>query len=506
MIPAKKLANVIPGVIGAGGAALALSGLILTASTAVPIGAVMQFSGPDGVAAFFGPVSAEASQAAIYFAGFTNSTAKPGNLLFSQYPTAPVSAYLRGASLAAMTLAQLQATPAGTLTVTVDGVAKTTSSVNLSTATSFSNAATLIAAAFTTGPAVSYDAQRQAFVVTSGTTGATSTVSFGSGTLAAALGLTQAKGAVTSQGAVASTPAAAMDAIAAKALNWATFSTIFEPVLADKIAFGTWASQQVDRFAYVCWDTDVNATAAGNTTAFGPQAAALALEGCIPLTADTNVAAALGMTMQALVQPLAAFVQGYFASLDFTKKDGRTILGYRTAPGLLAGVEDSTVADNLKTNGYNFYGDYATSLGANAMMQPGQISGRFKWADTFANEVWLNSNFQQNVLAYLMNVGSIPYNNDGYAAIETVLQDPINKAINFGAIRVGVTLSATQTAAVNAAAGQAIDNVLESRGWYLSIKDPGASARIARSSPAITFYYCDGGSVQQMTMSSVAVQ
>ena len=41
-------------------------------------------------------------------------------------------------------LAQLQAIAAGTLTVTVDGVAHTSSSINLSAATSFSNAAEML--------------------------------------------------------------------------------------------------------------------------------------------------------------------------------------------------------------------------------------------------------------------------------------------------------------------------------------------------------------------------
>jgi hypothetical protein len=505
-IPAKKLVNVIPGVIAAGGAALALSGLILTANTAVPIGAVQQFSTSDAVSAFFGPNSTEASLAAVYFAGFDNSTAKPANLLFWQYPTAPVAAYLRGGSVATMTLTQLQAIPSGTMSVTVDGVVKTSSSIALATATSFSDAASKITAAFTGGPTVTYDAQRAAFVVTSGTTGATSTITFATGAIATALNLTQALGAVTSQGAIASTPAAAMTAIVGKALNWAGFMTVFEPVIADKIAFATWASQQGDRFAYACWDTDVNATAQGNTTCFGAQAKALGLSGSIALTADTNVAADLGVTMQSIAQPLAAFTLGYLASIDFTRTNGRVTAAYRSQGGIVPGVTDATVGDTLIANGYNFYGNYATSQQSFTFLQPGQISGRFDWIDSFANEVWLNANFQQTLMAFMAASGSIPYNAAGYAAIETVLQDPINQALDFGAIRGGVSLSGSQIVSVNATAGQSIDPVLSTRGWYLSIKDPGASVRAARGTPQMTFFYCDGGSVQQMTLASLMVQ
>lgn len=505
-IPAKKLVDVIPGVVGVSGAALALSGLILTANTAVPIGSVSQFSTSDAVSAFFGAESTEANLAAVYFAGFDNSTAKPGNLLFWQYPTAPVSAYLRGGSLAAMTLTQLKAIAAGVMTITVDGSLKTSTSIDLSSSTSFSDAATKITAGFTGGPTVTYDAQRAAFVATSSTTGATSTVTYAAGAIATALNLTQATGAVLSQGAIASTPAGAMTAVVGKALNWASFMTTFEPVVADKVAFATWASQQGDRFAYACWDTDVNAIVQGNTTCFGYIASMQALSGSIPLTADPGVAAALGVTLQSIVQPLAAFAMGYLASLDFSRTGGRTTFAYRSQGGITAGVTDATIGDTLIANGYNFYGNYATSQQSYTFLQPGQIAGRFDWVDSFANEVWMNANFQQTLMSFMAASGSIPYNQVGYAAIETVLQDPINQALNFGAIRAGVTLSGSQIVSVNATAGKSIDSVLSARGWYLDVKDPGATVRAARGTPQMTFFYCDGGSIQKMSLASLLVQ
>lgn len=505
-IPAKKLVNVIPGVIGAGGAALALTGMMLTANTAVPAGSVSSFADATSVSNFFGATSDEATLAAVYFNGYDNSTQKPGALLFAQYPTAPVAGYLRGASLASMTLTQLQATPAGTMTVTVDGVSKTSSSINLSSATSFSNAATIIASAFTSGPSVTFDAQRQAFVITSNTTGAASSVSFASGAVATALLLTQVTGAVTSAGAAAATPAAFMTALLGKALNWAGFMTVFEPILADKIAFATWASQQNNRFVYAAWDTDVTATQSGNTTSFGPQLNTLALSGTVALTADQNVAALQGTTMQALARPLAALTLGYLASLDFGRTNGRTTFAYRGQAGLLAGVTDSSVGDNLIANGYNFYGNYATSSQQFMLMQPGSVSGRFAWLDSYANEIWLNAALQQALLSFLSAIGSVPYNADGYTQIETVMQTPINAALNFGAIRQGVTLSGSQIVQVNSSSGKVIDTVLSSRGWYVQIKDPGAQVRGQRQSPSITLWYCDGGSIQQLTMASLLVQ
>lgn len=507
-IPAKKLVSVIPGVIAAGGSALALTGLMLSADTAVPIGTARQFSDSTSVSNFFGPASVEAALAAIYFSGFDNSSQKPGALLFAQYPTAPVAAYLRSANLASLTLAQLQAIPAGTMSITVNGTAKTSSSINLATSTSFSDAASKITAGFTGSPTVTvtYDAQRAAFVATSGTTGTGSTISFASGAMATALSLTQALGAETSQGAVAATPAGFMNSVSAVAANWAGFMTVFEPNLADKIAFATWNAQQGNRSVYSAWDTDATAGQQGNTTSFGPQLAAQTLGGTVAVSADPARAAALGVTMTDLTRPLAAFVLGYMASIDFTEINGRTTAAYRSGAGIVAGVGDANVADNLMANGYNFYGDYATSSQSYRFLQPGQVSGIFEWLDSYINQIWMNANFQQTLLSLMANLKSIPYNNFGYSAIETALSDPINQAIDFGAIRVGVSLTGTQAIAVNASAGVKIDSVLSTRGWYLKVGDPGGAARAARSTPDMEFYYTDGGSIQSMSLSSLLIQ
>lgn len=507
-IPASELVNVLPGVLSAGGAAVELNGLILTNSTAVPLGTVRQFATATDVSDYFGPSTAESAMANVYFAGFNGSTQKPGNLLFSQYPTAAVAAYTRSGSFAGVPLSYLQAIPSGTLTFTVDGVVKNSSAINLAAATSFSNAATIITAAFSGGgtPVVTYDSQRNVFQATSPTTGASSTMTFGTGPISTALKFTAATGAVLSQGAVAYTPAAAMASIVAVALNWASFTTTFEPLIADKLAFGTWASQQSNRYAYVAWDTDANAVNPAVTTDYGSQAKALGLSGSLPVTGDPAVAAALGITMTDMVRPLAAFAMGYAASLDFDATNGRATLAYRGQGGLVTGVTNATIANTLIGKGYNFYGNYASSSQQFLLMQPGQIGGEFKWADSFFNQIWMNGTFQNTLMTLLANSGSVPYNAQGYSTIESALADPINAALNFGAIRAGVALSGDQIVAVNAAAGKSIASVIATRGWYMNIVDPGAAARINRDSPNMTFFYADGGSIQKIEMASINIQ
>ncbi len=143
-IPASQIVQWNPSVIGAGGAGFQLNGLFLTTSYRVPVGTVQSFPNAANVAAFFGANSAEAAMATVYFLGPNNSTIKPGAMLFAQYAwSAPVSAYLQSGSDAGLTLPQLQAL-SGNLTVTIDGDAFTSGTINLGAATSFSSAASII--------------------------------------------------------------------------------------------------------------------------------------------------------------------------------------------------------------------------------------------------------------------------------------------------------------------------------------------------------------------------
>jgi hypothetical protein len=491
MIPASAIVQVNPNVIGSGGNPLSFNGVILTANTAIPVGSVQSFSSAAAVSAFFGPAAIETLMANVYFQGRDNATVLPGKLLFSQYNAAPVSAYLRGGVVSGLTLAQLQAL-SGVLTVTIDGATKTSTTINLAAATSFSNAATLIAAQFTAlGGTVTYDSQRGAFVITSSTTGATSTISVGSGTIAAGLMLTTATGAILSQGAALVTPGVAMDNVVKITTNWAAFGTAFEPVTADKMAFSAWTNNQNRRYAYIGYDSDVTATQNGNTSSWGAQIQTLNYDGSFPIFGDyTHAAFALGCT----------------ASLDFTRTEGRITYAFKSLAGLAATVTDQTIAANLAANGYNFYGQYATAAQNQSFMYPGLVSGKYKFFDEYINEIWLNNQLQLAVMTLLTAINSIPYNQQGYSLIEAACLDPINGAVLFGAIRAGVPLSAQQSAQVNAAAGVPIAAVLGTRGWYLQILPATAQVRGLRGSPPITLWYCDGGSVQQVTLASIVIQ
>jgi hypothetical protein len=487
-IDIRNLVTSTPSVLSGGGSSPSMASVFLTNNTAVPIGQAKLFTLASAVSAFFGSASAEALAANIYFSGFQNSTVKPNALYFWQYPSANVAAYLRGGNLGSMTLTQLKAL-SGVLTMTVDGVVKTTTTINLTAATSFSNAATIISAGFTSGPVVAFDAQRNAFTFTSNTTGASSTITYATGTLSAGLLLTQALGAETSQGTVAGVPATSMDSLLATTKKWATFTTLFEPVTADKTLFALWTTSKTDR-VYFAWDTDIGATQNGNLTSFGVLAKAAQYNGVCPLYNRVDD---------------AAFWAGTVASVDWTRREGRIAFAYRSQAGLTAAVTDDTIYANLIANGYNFYGQFSSNVDTFSFCQTGAIPGAWKWLDTYINEIYLNQQIQTAVVNLLLSVNSLPYSDYGYALLRAACTDPIKSFITFGGIRAGVPLSDAQKTQINGAAGVDVSGEMFTEGYYLQILPADAQTRSNRTSPPITLWYMDGGSIRTVNLASIAV-
>ena len=582
-IPALALADVIPGVLGAGGNPLSLNSVYLTNDPSIPIGTVQAFASATDVSDWFGPNAPETVLANVYFAGFTNCTVLPGTLYFAQYNTASVAAYLRGGSVASLTLAELTAL-SGTLTVTVDGVQVVSAAINLSGATSFTNAATLLqaglqttgnvwsgtasqaagvvtvattvsgelhigdvmngsgvepsstilsfgtytttagtgtvnvgtsgtvslaAATVTIAPTVTYDTLRDSFVITSPVTGITSTIGFGdNGALSQGLNFTVATGAVTSQGAAATTPAALMAIVVSQTQNWCTFLTVSEQSLSNKEAFAAWCQTPaaLNRFLYVAQDSDSSPTTTPNATgSFG---------NIVNAAQDTGVMPVYDISGSGVI---AAFQTAIAASINFNQQNGRTVAAFRGQAGLVAQVTNQTIYNNLIANGYNCYAAFATANQQFVQNQPGQISGAFKWFDTFINQVYLNSQFQLAIMTLMATVPAVPYVTRGFNLIRNALvgnaatqnsppTGPIEQALYFGSIVKGVSLSGTQSAALNSATGDSgATATIQNTGWYLQILDPGAIVRGGRGSPTINFWYTDGGSIQKISMSSVDV-
>ena len=501
-IPYSQIVNVLPGVVSAGGTALSLSGLFLTNNTRVPVGSVVSLASPSAVASYFGASSSQYTRASVYFAGYTNCLAYPGAMLWAQYPSTAVSAYVRGGSVAALGLSGIQAITTGSLIVTVDGVVKTASSLNLSTSSSLSDAASKIQSALGSGLTVTYDSIGGGFIITSATTGATSTMTYATGTLSGTLFLTSATGAVLSQGAAAASPSSFMTSLIAVNQNWAAFAHDFDPDggsgNTNKLAFAAWNAGQNNRFLYVPMDPDQSpATTVPATSSLGYLVGPNGNNygGCAPIS-EVSSSPAYSVS----------FLLGYVASLNFNAPNGRAAAAFRTQNGLGAGVTNQTYASNLSSNGYNYVGAFGNANSTAVFLYPGQVSGQFLWIDSYVNQIWLNASLQAAVVNAFTSFPSFPYNPEGYSLIEAACAPVIQQFVKYGGARANVTLSASQIAAVNSQSGKQIAPTLSQQGWWLGVSDPGAIARAARQTPVCVFFYVDGGSIQNLTLSSLLVQ
>jgi len=492
-IPASAIVTVNPAVVSGTGNPLALNGVILTQNQLMPSTGVKSFGSAADVGAFFGLTSTEYALSAVYFNGYDNSTLKPSVLYFAPYAPNARKARLIGANLSGVTLEQIKAFPAEILTVTIDGAEVQSAAVNLSNATSYTDAATIIQTAFADGNVeCDWDAVNSRFDLLSSTSGATSAISYVSSptTLAASLGFTQAVGAQLSQGVAADTPVSAMTNVVASTQNWVSFMTVWQPSIADMTEFADWLQTQNQRYLYAEWDNDPNAIIQGATSSFGAIVQAGRYDGVVCVYNTPG---------------LAALVLGTVASIDFTRRNGRITTAFKSQSGFVPTVTSGTVATNLLANGYSFYGKYATANDSFNFLYNGQMAGKWKFIDPYVNQIYLTSEFQLKLMALLTTATSIPYTESGYSLIRAAMSGPIADALNSGIIRTGVILDASQRADVNSAAGKDVADLIERQGYYMQTLDPGATVRQQRGTPVINFWYTDGGSVQKITLSAIDI-
>mgnify|MGYP003270723613 CR=1 FL=1 len=489
-IPLQKDVRIIPGVLSAGGSSLNLNGLVLSESAYIPFGTVLSFSSASDVGSYFGSASDEYSMAEIYFQGYDGSTKKPGAMLFSRYNADAAAAWLRSGTFKGVALADLKLV-SGVVTLTVDGQSVTSSAINLASVTSYAEAAEAIETAIGASVEVEYDPIKQAFIITSATTGDNSTITYATGTASEGLKLTAAQGAITSQGQAAAVVTDLMTELLDYSQNWALFTTAFSADDELVLSLAAWTSAQSSRFGYVPYEVSAAAKVAGSTENIAYKIQQADYAGIIPVYGRNYHAAS---------------VLAYAASLDFDRQEGRVPLKFRSLGGLLSSVESSADYDALIANGYNFYGAYSANNYDTKYWADGTVTGDFKWLDSFVNQIWLNSQLAQDAIELFQSNRSIPYNAQGKAIIETSFSDTFQQAITFGAIRTGTTLSSQQISEIQNAVGQDVSTTLVAKGYYLYIADPTPAQRAARTSPTMTLWYCDGGSVQKLNLPSIMVQ
>lgn len=502
------LVHTVPGVVSGQGQSISFNGVFLTDNASVPIGALQPFSTIEAVLAYFGSTSVEYEMAQYYFKGFTGSTQKPGMLYFFQFNTSAVGAYLRGGAYTG-TLAQLKAITAGTLALDIDGVTQSVSGINLSSATSFSNAAALIDTAAGVKFNCSYDTQLRSFVISSPTTGATSTIGYpATSALASLINVVQTDGAVLSQGAAIADVATYMTALDAANRNWVSFSTTFEPDLATKLEFAQWVNGS-ENYTYLAWDTEAATALSTDTTSF-----AYLINGVTQVDANGNHTVITPPTYDYdntvvvyNTKGIAAALAGFMASVNTNQPSGWVDYAYLMQSGLPASVDNRVTAEALESKRVYFMGDFATPTTGYKMGWSGATSGIFDWLNDFLGNRYIRAQLEQAWIDFRTQRKNLPFNDASYSAIKQVFANNVlEPAKVLGCVNSGVTLDEIQSITINNLAG--VDDaatLIEQIGYYIHLIPPTVAQRNARVLDG-NIWYTSGGSINRINLSTFLVQ
>lgn len=490
-IPLSRDFNITPSTVNAAGTALDVYGLLLSDNELLPVGKVTEFTSAADVGSALGTTSKEYRAASLYMSGYDNSTVRPGAVLFGRLVKSPVAGWLLSGSFKGVKIDALK-TVSGTITLTVDGESVTSSSINLTSVTSFTDAAAAIATAIGSGVTVDWLSIQSRFIIRSATTGADSEVSLADDSVAAiALKLTANTAATNSPGAAATSITDTMAAIVNQNQDWVMTSSLVEFTDDEKEELCAWVNASNNRYAYSLHDTSAAPTVANNEACF--------VQSVVVANGFENVFAVYGTYLYAVLS------LAYSASLNFSRTNGRVSYKFRAFAGIAPNVTDNATAAALESNGYNFYGAYGQNKTMANYVSNGAITGKFLWLDSFISQVWINANLVAAFANLFTNNSSYAFNASGYSSVSAAVIDVATNAINFGAVRPGVVLDQAQINIVNDAVGTDISNALFTQGWFFYIPVQTGASRTERSLDGAIFYYVDGQLIQGINMTSTNI-
>lgn len=381
---------------------------------------IRAYSSLDAVVGDFGTSADEYKAAALYF----GQTPRPNQLMIGRWINAAVSGLLRGGILtpAEQTLSNFTAVTAGSLTISIDGVVKTLSAMNFSTDLNLNAVAARITTALAGAGIVTWDGSR--FKVTSTTTGASSTVGYGTGGVGTPihtlLKLSSATANAPVVGAVAETPVAAVAALADLSGVW--YGSMFSAAITD--------DQRVEVAALIQGLDLSRIFGVGETST-------LALDAVVTNDIGSRLKA-LNYTRSFVVYspnlqaPAAAMGRAF--SVNFEANRSTITLMYKQMPGLVADLLSDTQANTLKAKRINVFAAYQNDT---AIYQYGVMSGQ-AYFDEIHGLDWFKDALQNACYNTLyQSKTKIPQTDPGMNQLVTTAASVCVEAVNNGLVAPG---------------------------------------------------------------------
>lgn len=405
----------------------------------------------DGVAQDFGTTAPETLAATLHF----SQDPQPAQLYIGRWAQSATAGNLHGAVLtpSQQLLSNFTAISNGSLRISVDGTQRDLTGLNFSGALNLNGVAQILQtalAAVATGATVKWDSVQKRFTVTSGTTGPTSSVSYGS-TVSPASGtdvstlfhFTNADASAPVIGQTAESLVSAVAALADKSGDWYSLqvATATPPADADHIAAATFIEGLSTTQSRIYGLTIQNTNALDSTTSadLGSQLQTLNLARTYYQFSGNNPYAAQSLF-------------GRASTVDFSGSNTTITLAYKREPGVVAeNITESQFA-TLQRKNYNVFTNVNNGT---AIVFAGKMANGDHFDERHGAD-WLQNRIQTDVYNLLyLSPTKIPQTDAGMNQIKAVITAACQVAVangfvagnrvwtgpSIGALKTGMTLT-----------------------------------------------------------------
>lgn len=323
-------------------------------------------------------------------------------------------------------LANFTGITSGSMSLTIDGTPKAISAVDLSGVTSMDDVAAAINSKTTPEATVSWAAGTAQFIVTSATTGSTSTVTAPAATeLSSAMKLTTVAGAVPTAGTAAVTGESFPDAMSdfyARGGNAYLYEFVGSDAAAipDQLTIAAWVQSTPENKCQALFlTTDPNAKSNTATSDLGYQLRNTGMERSSVIHHPTGTVAGVNLTGQ---RPDAA-VAGRVLWTDA----GAQQWDYKQLTTLSDSGFTPTEQGNLRAKGYNFIERFTNTTFTH--MYPGRTCTdreiRIQWGAD-----WFDNNLQASLANYAFRTPLMAFDEETFTDVEALVREWMERAVD----------------------------------------------------------------------------
>lgn len=470
MINQNRYIKITSGV-GAGAAVAQrkLSLRVITPNQTLPPGIVVEFSSADAVATYFGTQSTEYARALKYFGFISKQIVSPDTISFSRFVQSAIPAMIVG-DAEPKNITALKRETSGNITINYDGTPYAINSINLSTATTLTDVASLLQTAINNDTEVaSLPALK------------TATVSFNTNTQQFSL---TAGSATAGAGTISVTPTDNVGGLS-QLLGWATNGTVFvDGQGGDNVTEAVIRSVDIDNnfgsflFNQTLAQDDIVALSQWNDAQNNMYMFLFSVpfDKIAAIYNRIKGYSGTGMMIKSATLPEDYIDQApaeILAATNYNRPNATQNYMYYQFADRNVTVRDDASADTADANRANYIGITQTAGQQLAFFQRGVLMGGPQDAvdmNIYANEMWMKSAITAKLFEMFLNLGSVPANADGEATILAMIQVVIDNAKINGVISVGKALTEIQKQYINQLSGdETAWRQVETIGYWITI-------------------------------------